>query len=92
MSRRTDKTAFQSAFGAALERQLAKSSMRQSDLARATSVDPGYINRLMNGAKVSPEWADKIADNTAASPRDRVSLHRAAAATWGYKLDLTKKR
>jgi transcriptional regulator with XRE-family HTH domain len=81
---------FQSAFGEALDEQLAKRNMLQTDLARATKADPSYINRLMTGSKVSPRWADLIADTMKLAPAERGKLHAAAARTWGFKLDLIK--
>lgn len=87
----TRASKFRSDFGKALDEQLAKKGKLQSDLARATNTDPAYINRLMQaGSKVSPEWTEIICNSLQVSGEDRVKLHRAAASTWGYKLDLTK--
>ena len=90
MGRPKGKATYASAFGKALDEQLARRSMRQSDLARATKASPAYINRMMTHAKVSPEWADLVAEVLHLAPPDRERLHKAAAVTWGYKLDLTK--
>lgn len=87
-SRRTSD--YVSEFGKALDEQLSRRSMRQLDLATATGTSPAYINRMLNGAKVSPEWADTVAQALAASPEERRRLHVAAAMSWGYRLDLTK--
>ena len=52
------------AFGAALEEQLARHSLRQSDLAKAVGVSRAYVNQLANGvAKPSPQWAGAVADD-----------------------------
>jgi transcriptional regulator with XRE-family HTH domain len=91
MTRRNSREEFASAFGQALDRQLAKKGLGQSDLANATGTSASYINRLMRGRKVSPEWADKVSDVLDLTPKDRRSLHVAAAVTWGFKLDLTRK-
>lgn len=91
MPRRAGKTTYQSAFGKALDRQLSKRRLRQSDLARATKTSPAYINRAMQGGKVSPEWADLIAETLHLSKMETTELHTAAAVSWGFKLDLTKK-
>jgi transcriptional regulator with XRE-family HTH domain len=88
MTRRS-KDDFASVFGQALDRQLAKKGLAQADLASATGASPSYINQLMRGRKVSPEWADKVSDVLRLDPKDRTSLHAAAAVTWGFKLDLT---
>jgi plasmid maintenance system antidote protein VapI len=89
MARRSGSTDYESAFGLVLQEQLAKSSVKQSDLSRAANVSPSHISRLMTGSKVSPEWADLIADVLKLAPPDRIRLHTAAAKTWGFKLDLT---
>lgn len=93
MTRRS-KEDFASAFGQALDRQLASRGLGQTDLAAATKTSPSYINRLMHGRKVSPEWADKVSDVLSLEPADRQRLHAAAAVTWGFKLelDLTPKK
>lgn len=88
MSRRS-KDDYASAFGRALDHQLAKKGVAQADLASATGASASYINRLMTGRKVSPQWADKVSDVLHLDPHDRRTLHTAAAVTWGFKLDLT---
>lgn len=91
MARRTGQMEYQSAFGKALNEQLARTNLKQSDLARAAGVSPSYVNRLMTGeSKVSPDWADLIADTLKLQHDERIKLHTAAATTWGFKLDLTK--
>jgi transcriptional regulator with XRE-family HTH domain len=91
MGRRKGRAEYQTAFGKALDRQLSKRGLRQADLARATKASPAYVNRLMSGEKVSPEWADIIADTLGLPQKERAELHTAAAISWGFKLDLTKK-
>lgn len=90
MPRRARQDDYASAFGKALDEQLSRTSLRQADLARATSVSPAYINRMMTGSQsVSPRWADLVADVLKATPNERAKLHRAAAEAAGYKLTLS---
>ena len=86
---RTSGSNFANAFGEALDRQLAKRSLRQKDLAAATGSSSAYISRLMNGAKVSPTWANLIATSLNSTAQERLELHATAAQTWGYDLVLT---
>jgi len=88
MVRRTRNSEYATAFGKALDAQLAKRQWKQTDLARATHKSPAYINRLMTGAaKASPEWADLVASVMRANPIERQQLHRAAALDAGYKIE-----
>ena len=75
-----------SAFAAALSEQLARRSLTQSDLARASGVTRAYVSRLANNAAPSPEWVDKIAASTAATPVEYASLSVAAAASHGFDM------
>jgi len=90
MGRRSGKPGYASAFGQALDALLTQRGLRQTELAAATDASPAYINRMMNGAKVSPEWADLVAGALNLPDEDRTKLHQAAAISWGYRLDLTK--
>jgi len=88
MVRRTRNSLYVTAFGKALDTQLAKRQWRQTDLARATQKSPAYINRVMTGsAKASPQWADLVASVIRANQSERQQLHRAAAIDAGYKID-----
>ena len=74
------------AFSAALTEQLARHSLRRSDLAKASGVTPAYISRLANDLTPSPEWVDILADVLKASETERTELHRAAARSKGYRV------
>jgi transcriptional regulator with XRE-family HTH domain len=91
MGRQKGKKAYASAFGKALDEQLTRRSMRQTELAQATGVSPSYVNRLMTVGNPSPQWVEIIAITLQLGPSERVDLHTAAAIDAGYKLDLTKK-
>jgi plasmid maintenance system antidote protein VapI len=91
MSRPTGSRQNTSAFGAALERALERTGKRQVDLAAATQVSSQYINKIIAGRTVSPGWVNRIARALELEEESRVELHRAAARTAGYELDLTKK-
>ena len=91
MARRPGKTDYASAFGKALDECMTARGVRQADLAGATGVSPAYINRMMTGSRVSPEWAETVAVTLGLPDAERQRLHHAAAVSWGYQLDLTKK-
>lgn len=82
----SNKHDYADAFSAALAEQLARHSLRQSDIARANGVTAAYISRLANSASVSPEWVDLIADTMNASDEERARLHVAAARAKGYRI------
>ena len=88
-TRRSKDDDLASVFGRALDHQLAKKGLAQADLASAIGASPSYVNRLMRGRKVSPQTADRVSDVLRLGPKERTSLHAAAAVTWGFKLDLT---
>src|SRR3954470_3560388 len=88
MARPTDRDKYASAFGKALDEQLARSSMRQSDVAKRTGVSPAYVNRLMTGkAKASPQWVDLVSRTLDLPAREERKLHVAAARDAGFKVD-----
>lgn len=92
MIRRTSKSDYRLAFAEALSRELDKRRMLQSDLARALNIDRSYVHRLVRGiTKVSPEQTNAICESMGLTEEERVRLHRAAAKTWGFELDLTKR-
>lgn len=74
------------AFAAALTEQLARRSLRQSDIASANGVTRTYMSKLMNTDTPSPEWVEIIANTLKASDEERRTLHQAAAARAGYKI------
>jgi transcriptional regulator with XRE-family HTH domain len=70
-----------------MDEQLARSSMRQSDLAKRTGVSPAYVNRLMTGkAKASPQWVDLVSRTLDLPRLEEEKLHIAAARDAGYKI------
>lgn len=73
-------------FGAALADQLARHSMRQSDIAKTAGVSQAYVSQLANSSSVSPQWVDIIAAATHASEDERQKLHQAAARARGYRV------
>lgn len=90
MTSRSKKGDYASAFGRALDEQLAKRGMRQSEIAAATAHSPSYVNQTMTGKKpVPPQWVDLVADVIRATPEERAHMHRGAALDHGFKIDLT---
>ena len=86
MARRTSNT---NAFGAAVSRALVERQMSQADLAGALGKSPAYTNQTLTGRKsASPEWVNLVAQALQLSPKQRASLHRAAAKDQGYEIDL----
>lgn len=87
MSRRSK---YETAFGTSVSGALAEARMSQTDLADKLGKSSAYTNQTMTGRKrVSPQWADLIADTLQLSPERRRDLHVAAAKDFGFKIDLT---
>lgn len=77
------------AFGEALSDLLSAYRRRQSDLSRELGVSNAYVSALVKGKKgAAAPTVDRIADALKAAPKDRVRLHRAAARSAGFRLDL----
>ncbi len=85
--RPTDRDKYASAFGKALDQQLGRSALRQTDLARATGVSASYVNKLMTGkTTASPQWVDLVSQTLRLPPEEARRLHTAAARDAGYKV------
>lgn len=80
------KKDYKDAFSDALAEQLARRSLRQSDLAHQNGVSQAYISRLTKGGSVSPQWCDLIADSMKTTEAERRLLHVAAARAKGYRI------
>ena len=90
MPRRSAST---SAFGAAVSSALAQRHMSQVELAQSLGKSLAYTNQTLTGRKsASPEWVNLVAETLKLSPRERMSLHRAAARDQGYEIDLGEYR
>lgn len=88
MSRK--KPDYASAFGAALDRQLAKRSMRPADLAAALNVSPAYVSRVRSGTvTVSASNATKFAEAIGANAEGYNALLNAAATASGFVVEHT---
>jgi cyanate lyase len=82
-----------STFGAAVSTLLAARRMSQADLAQAVGKSHAYTNQTLTGRKsASPEWVNLVAETLRLSPKQRGTLHRAAAKDQGYEIDLGEYR
>jgi cyanate lyase len=82
-----------STFGAAVSTLLAERRMSQADLAQAVGKSHAYTNQTLTGRKsASPEWVNLVAQTLRLSPKQRATLHRAAAKDQGYEIDLGEYR
>lgn len=89
---RKPKSDYATAFGQALDAQLAKRSLSQATLATSVGTSSSYVNQTMSGARnASPQWVNLVANSLALTEKERRELHTAAALDLGYELDLTKK-
>lgn len=78
------------AFGESVSNALADRRMTQTELASSLNITVSYANQVMTGRKhASPRWADLVADVLKSSAAQRRELHKAAAVSAGYKLDLS---
>lgn len=87
---RKPKTDYATAFGQALDAELAKRSLSRSALAQAANVSSSYVTQTMNGARLaSPNWVNLVAGALNLPEKERRDLHFAAALDAGFELDLT---
>ena len=87
MGRPPGKPDYATAFGKALQEQLAGRAMRVADLSRAANLNATYLSRMMTGSKsVSPSTANLIADALSLNAAERMKIHTAAALDLGYEV------
>lgn len=84
--RRKPKTEIGEALGASLTTY----GVSQNTLATRTGVSQSYINQLVTGNKLpSGAWINLIADTVGLSNEERAALHRKAARSHGFDIDLS---
>src|SRR5262245_42322917 len=87
------RSSTKSTFGAAVSSLLTERRMSQADLAEAVGKSHAYTNQTLTGRKsASPEWVNLVAETLRLSPKQRATLHRAAAKDQGYEIDLGEYR
>lgn len=85
----SDKADDAKAFGAALGKYLDQYGKSRSAVASEMGITRSYISQLTTGAKtVSAEKVDSLADTIGITEEERVDLHRAAAKSAGFRIDL----
>jgi len=85
----SDKRDGDKAFGAALGKYLDQYGKSRAGVASEMGITRSYISQLTTGAKVaSAEKVDSLADTIGVSQEERVDLHRAAAKSAGFRIDL----
>lgn len=71
---------FETGFGTLLIQYLAEAHMTQRDLARAMSVSPARINRIICAhVSATQVWVNKVSNVLSLSEEKRVRLHAEAA-------------
>jgi transcriptional regulator with XRE-family HTH domain len=76
--------------GEALKASLAARGLSQYAAAKAAGTSQGFLTQVANGERLpSAEWLDVVATALNMKPRERGRLHRAAARSHGFKIDLT---
>lgn len=76
-------------FATALRSVLHDRKIRSADLSERMDVSRSYVSMLSTGKKVpGAETVEKISDLVGSSNTERSRLHRAAARSHGFKLDL----
>jgi transcriptional regulator with XRE-family HTH domain len=64
--------------------------MTQYAAAKATGASQSYLNQVVNGERLpSADWLETVAQALELSDEERARLHRAAARSHGFKIDLT---
>lgn len=83
-----ERERFRTEFGAALDAQLRKRSLRQTDLARQLGVSRQAINRTLSSESysVTPSTVNRIGAAIGANAQEIQTLHYAAAKDRGYVL------
>jgi transcriptional regulator with XRE-family HTH domain len=85
----SDKADDTKAFGMALSKYLDQYGKSRSAVASEMGATRSYISQLTTGAKaVSAEKVDSLADTIGLSEAERIELHRAAAKSAGFRIDL----
>jgi transcriptional regulator with XRE-family HTH domain len=85
------RSSYSTEFGRAVSAELAASGMHQKDLAASAGVSVPHLSNLLTGKiAASPHWVDVISSTLKLQEEKRRALHRAAAKTAGYDIDLTK--
>lgn len=75
--------------GEALRASLSARGLTQYAAAKFTGTSQGFMNQVVNGERLpSAEWLDLVANVLEMKPDERGQLHRAAARSHGFKIDL----
>lgn len=76
--------------GEALKASLSARGLTQYAAARFTGTSQAFMNQVANGSRLpSADWLDTIATVLEMKPEERIGLHRAAARSHGFKIDLS---
>ena len=68
---------------------LSNAGVSQRTLASISGSSQSYVNQVATGERTpSAAWIDLVSDSLSLSPEERTALHRAAARSKGYKIDL----
>ena len=85
----SDKADDAKALGETLGKYLDQYGKSRSAVASEMGITRSYISQLTTGAKtVSAEKVDSLADTIGITEEERVDLHRAAAKSAGFRIDL----
>ncbi len=75
--------------GAALDALISSRGLSQYATAKAAGTSQSHLNQVVNGERLpSADWLDVIGAALDLSPDERAQLHRAAARSHGFKIDL----
>lgn len=76
--------------GEALKASLASRGLTQYGAAKLTGTSQSFLNQVATGERLpSAAWLEMIADALEMPPEEKARLHRAAARSHGFKIDLT---
>lgn len=76
--------------GEALSALLSARGVSQYAVAKTSNTSQSYLNQVANGARLpSAGWLETISQALDLSDEERAALHRAAARSHGFKIDLS---
>lgn len=76
--------------GEAITALLSARGVSQYAAAKTSNTSQSYLNQVANGARLpSAGWLETISSALNLSDEERAALHRAAARSHGFKIDLT---
>lgn len=81
-----ERARYRTAFGAALDAQLRKRGLRQTDLADRLGVSRQMVNKVVRGYGITASSVNRIGEALAVTPAESKTLHYWAATDQGFEV------